>query len=94
MRSRFSAFAVGDVAYLLSTWHPQTRPPSIDLDPDVEWRGLEILATTAGGAHDDDGTVEFIARYWHTAARQRGEQHEHSAFVRDGGHWFYVGPVG
>src|SRR3712207_8451687 len=33
MRSRDSAFAVGDPAYLLATWHPSTRPPSLDLDP-------------------------------------------------------------
>jgi uncharacterized protein YchJ len=26
MRSRYSAFAVGDPAYLLATWHPTTRP--------------------------------------------------------------------
>ena len=33
MRSRFSAFGVGDEAYLLRTWHPSTRPPLIDFDP-------------------------------------------------------------
>jgi hypothetical protein len=26
MRSRYSAFAVGEAAYLLTTWHPTTRP--------------------------------------------------------------------
>ena len=26
MRSRYSAFAVGDAAYLLRTWHPSDRP--------------------------------------------------------------------
>jgi hypothetical protein len=26
MRSRYSAFAVGDVGYLLRTWHPSSRP--------------------------------------------------------------------
>lgn len=28
MRSRYSAFAVGDEAYLLRSWHPTTRPPA------------------------------------------------------------------
>ena len=26
MRSRFTAFALGDVDYLLATWHPGSRP--------------------------------------------------------------------
>ena len=37
MRSRYSAFAVGDAAYLLATWHPSTRPPALELDPGVRW---------------------------------------------------------
>ena len=32
MRSRFSAFARGDAGYLLRSWHPSTRPTSLDLD--------------------------------------------------------------
>jgi SEC-C motif-containing protein len=35
MRSRYSAFALGEAAYLLSTWHPSTRPRALDLEPDV-----------------------------------------------------------
>lgn len=93
MRSRYSAFAVGDPVYLLSSWHPSTRPATLDLDPEIDWRGLEILGTTAGGAGDDRGTVEFVARHWDFAARRRGEQREDSAFVRQDGQWFYVGPA-
>lgn len=91
MRSRFSAFAVGDAGYLLATWHPRTRPPSLDLDPAIDWRRLEILDVAAGGAEDDEGTVEFVAHYWDAAGRRRGEQRENSAFVREDGQWFYVG---
>jgi SEC-C motif-containing protein len=91
MRSRFSAFAVGDVSYLLATWHRKTRPASLELDPDLQWRRLEILDVTAGGAHDDQGTVEFIAHYWDATGRRRGRQHEDSAFVREDGQWFYAG---
>jgi SEC-C motif-containing protein len=91
MRSRFSAFAVGDATYLLATWHPTTRPASLELDPGLEWRRLEILDTTAGAAHDDEGTVEFVAHFWDAAGRRRGQQQEDSAFVRDDGQWFYVG---
>jgi SEC-C motif-containing protein len=33
MRSRYSAFAVGDAGYLLRTWHPARRPRNLSLDP-------------------------------------------------------------
>src|SRR3712207_9153339 len=56
MRSRYSAFAVGDPAYLLATWHPPTRPPSLGLDPFLRRTGLRVLAPTAGGVLAPGGT--------------------------------------
>jgi SEC-C motif-containing protein len=91
MRSRYSAFAVGDPAYLLATWHPSTRPRSLDLDPDVRWVGLDVLATTGGGLLATEGTVEFRAH--HVADGVRGAQHENSRFVREQGRWFYLDGV-
>lgn len=93
MRSRYSAFAVGDAAYLLATWHPSTRPASLRLDPGLEWQRLEILEVTAGGETDTEGTVAFDAHYWDAARGGRGFQREHSAFRREAGRWRYVGPV-
>lgn len=93
MRSRYSAFAVGDPWYLLSSWHPSTRPATLELDPDLEWRRLEIVDGTAGDEDDDEGTVAFVAHWWDAAERRRGQQREHSAFVREDGQWFYVGVV-
>ena len=91
MRSRFSAFAVGDPAYLLATWHPTTRPGALDLDPDVRWTGLEVLGTTGGGLLAAEGTVEFRASYLADGAP--GAQHENSRFVRDDGQWRYLDGV-
>lgn len=88
MRSRYSAFAVGDAAYLLASWHPSTRPADLELDPDVRWVRLDVLATTAGGPFDTTGTVEFRAH--HRDADGRGALHEVSRFVRDDGTWRYV----
>jgi SEC-C motif-containing protein len=88
MRSRFSAFAVGDPAYLRRTWHPSTRPPLLRLDPGQHWKRLEILARSGGGLFDADGTVEFRAHF--TAGGRPGTLHETSRFVRDGGEWLYV----
>ena len=91
MRSRFSAFAVGDRNYLLRSWHPRTRPATLELDPDLRWYRLDVLSTTGGGPLESNGTVEFRAYY--RSADGRGDQHEVSQFVRENHHWFYVDPV-
>lgn len=88
MRSRYTAFVVGDAEYLRRTWHPSTRPARLDLDTDRQWIGLEILGTTGGGFLNTEGTVEFRA---HSVQRGRPDiQHEHSRFIREDGAWFYV----
>ena len=91
MRSRYSAFAVGDRAYLLATWHPSTRPPSLEIDPTVRWTGLDVLATTDGGLLSAEGTVTFRAWYRHEG--ETGIQHEVSRFVREDGAWRYLDAV-
>lgn len=88
MRSRFSAFAVGDSAYLLATWHLSTRPSELTLDPERRWYRLDILATTAGGPFDTSGIVEFTAHY--RSPDGTGSQHEVSRFTREEGAWTYV----
>lgn len=88
MRSRYSAFVLGEVGYLLRTWHPDTRPPSLTLDPARRWTGLEIVATTGGGPLHATGTVEFRAHY--RAGGVRARQHERSRFRRDAGRWAYL----
>jgi SEC-C motif-containing protein len=91
MRSRYSAFAVGDTYYLLETWHPTSRPRRVRIDPDRSWVGLEVLDVSGGGLLDAEGTVEFVAR--HERDGERGELHEISAFLRVDGRWRYLGPV-
>ncbi|MEU4289519.1 YchJ family metal-binding protein [Kribbella sp. NPDC026596] len=88
MRSRYSAFVVGDVPYLLRTWHSTTRPSKLQLDDDIKWTGLEILGSTAGSAFHSEGTVEFRANY--VLAGHLTGQHENSRFLREDGAWVYV----
>ncbi|WP_018682945.1 YchJ family protein [Actinokineospora enzanensis] len=94
MRSRYSAFALGDVDYLLRSWHPDTRPGELVLDPDQRWVRLEIVETTGGGLLHANGTVEFNAHYRHSAhdghRGHPGVLHERSRFTRDGGRWVYL----
>ncbi|GLW98506.1 YchJ family metal-binding protein [Microtetraspora sp. NBRC 16547] len=91
MRSRFSAFSVGDADYLLRTWHPSTRPERVDLDGGPRWVRLEILETTGGSAFHAEGTVRFRAHYRDHGTP--GEMEEHSHFVRHAGAWTYTGTI-
>ena len=86
MRSRYSAFVRGDVAYLLATWHASRRPASLELDAGIRWLGLEVKnhrVTDPGSAE-----VEFVARF--RIAGRAVRQHERSRFLREDGRWYYL----
>ncbi|EAP99349.1 hypothetical protein JNB_04235 [Janibacter sp. HTCC2649] len=88
MRSRYTAYAVGDSDHLFRTWHPATRPTDVSLDGSLEWLGLEILTSSEG---DVEGVVEFAA-HWRSGegrSRQAGVMRERSTFVHRAGRWFY-----
>ena len=84
MRSRYSAYAVGLIDYLLATWHPSTGPGELELSP-VKWMGLEVLRAEVSG---DAGIVEFVALCRVNGRAQR--MHEVSRFVRQEGRWYYI----
>jgi len=89
MRSRYSAFVKRLPEYLLATWDPADRPAHLDLDPEVRWGGLRIVATSAGGPEDESGEVEFVAAY--RTPSGPNELHEVSTFGRDVTRWVYRG---
>jgi SEC-C motif domain protein len=91
MRSRFTAYAQHDEAYLRRTWHPDGRPARIEFDPGLRWVRLEILAHHKGSLLDATGTVRFAAHY--IVDGRAGVLREHSQFVRERGAWLYVGPL-
>lgn len=87
MRSRYSAYVLGLDAYVLATWHPSSRPASIEpAPPGLRWLGLEVRAASAQEAHR--ATVEFVARSKLHGRAQR--LHETSRFVREDGRWYYL----
>lgn len=95
MRSRYSAYVRGLGDYLQATWHPSTRPVSIEADPPgLRWLGLDVRAHHWPAAPAGDrATVEFIARSKLGGRAQR--LHETSRFVREAGRWYYVdGDIG
>ena len=88
MRSRYVAYVRGRADYLLQTWHPATRPVTLDVDGEpLRWLGLQVRRVEGGGFGDTAGIVEFVARY-----KVGGRAHrlqEVSQFVREEGRWFY-----
>lgn len=87
MRSRYSAFVRDLLDYLLATWHPSTRPSTLQPNPaGLRWLGLEVRRRSVQDA--DHATVEFVARSKLGGRAQR--LHETSRFVREDGRWFYV----
>ncbi|WP_028582269.1 YchJ family protein [Desulfogranum japonicum] len=88
MRSRFTAYTRADTDYLLKTWHPETRPTSIDKETIPHWYDLQILATNNGNAEDEHGTVEFLALA-RTIHNQSIDLHEKSRFVKIDSQWVY-----
>ncbi|MFT3859943.1 YchJ family protein [Micropruina sp.] len=87
MRSRYTAFALGDSEHLLRTWHPRTRPETLRL-VNRDWVGLAITERVDGTCDDQMGIVGFTA-HW-VAGHDHGSQSERSAFVRRGGRWVYL----
>jgi SEC-C motif-containing protein len=88
MRSRYSAFSLRNAAYLLATWHPSTRPATLEFEAERDWYMLKIVAAEQAG---DGASVAFVAR-----SRMGGRTHavqETSRFVREDRRWFYVDGV-
>jgi SEC-C motif domain protein len=84
MRSRYSAYVIGLIDYLLATWHASTSPGELELPP-LKWLGLEVRHADQSG---DAGVVEFVARYRNAGRAER--LHEISRFVREAGRWYYI----
>lgn len=87
MRSRYSAYARRDEAYLRASWHPDTLPagPILEEGDGIKWVGLEVLHQQQD---EERATVEFVARYKLGGRARR--LHEISRFVREDGRWLYL----
>lgn len=93
MRSRYSAYTVEDIDYVVATHDPASRD-DVDREgaskwaSEADWDGLEVVATEAGGASDQEGDVEFIARYH--IGDSAFAHHERAHFRRIDGAWHYI----
>ena len=92
MRSRYAAYVMGKVDYLVATTHPQARSTNLaaayqQTFETIQWIRLEVCSSSQGAASDKIGKVEFKATY--VQAGRTAVHHEHSRFKRHSGGWHY-----
>jgi len=97
MRSRYSAYAIGNADYLMKTLHSSVRDQQNYSDikqwsVENSWTKLEIVSAEFGEVSDVKGIVEFKAFYTNKAGSEQ-MHHERSSFVKEAGKWFYVDGV-
>ena len=101
MRSRYTAYAMGNAQYIYRTWHEKTRPtlPSLRKSEPQKLVALKILSTQEGTENDSKGMVEFVASYEspsfdESVDKPVGEpieqHHEKSLFAKIKGNWVYI----
>lgn len=93
MRSRFTAYVLGQAEYIQATTHPDARSATLLSDIEetiqtIQWRNLRILSTHLGSPRDKIGKVEFQADY--TVKDKTQTHHERSRFRRFQGTWHYL----
>jgi SEC-C motif-containing protein len=93
MRSRYSAYVVGNIDYIVST-HDPDRAKDVDRknteqwSKSAEWLGLEVLSTEQGTPADEVGVVEFVARYKLSGVKV--EHRERALFRKHSDRWVFV----
>lgn len=93
MRSRYTAFTLANIDYLMRSQHSKTRDLKDKKNiqnwaASVLWTGLQVLETKAGTVRDESGFVEFKALYVEHGKLQ--QIHEKSLFRRENNKWVYV----
>lgn len=96
MRARYSAYVRKLSDYLLATWHPSTRPPSLDLADRpglrTHWLGLQVISQRT--IDTQRAEVAFIARV-RVGGGPAQRLAERSRFLKEDGCWYYVdGEIG
>ncbi|PLX95890.1 MAG: hypothetical protein C0619_00605 [Desulfuromonas sp.] len=93
MRARYSAHEKVEIDFIFESTHPDYREGydhkgTRDWAEKAEWLGLEILGTTAGGPGDEEGEVEFIARF--RSKEGVRNHHERGQFKRKRKQWLFT----
>jgi SEC-C motif-containing protein len=100
MRSRYTAYAVHAVDYIINTCVSDgktniDRRETSAWSEQSTWLGLKVLSVEKGGPDDTEGTVEFEASYERKGLKDL--HHERAHFKKQDGRWMYedgtVAPV-
>ncbi len=96
MRSRYSAYVLGLIDYLLDTTLP-VQKSSLDRESISQWSaqstwlGLEVENAELLGGKPEHAFVTFTAR-WHDGTGEHSHR-ERSAFVQNQGRWYFIDPT-
>ena len=96
MRSRYSAYVLGLIDYLVATTL-QAQQPGLDRQAMAAWSaqsvwlGLEVEHAEVLGGTPEHARVTFTAR-WHDAEGDHSHR-ERSAFVQHDGRWYFIDPT-
>jgi len=91
MKSRYVAFVMGDIDFLMLSHHSSTRPDQekdeiLRWTQSINWSNLEI--TEVEPVHQQEGFVSFKASY--TDKDVPHVIYEKSRFVIENNHWTYI----
>lgn len=93
MRSRYSAYALGNVDWIIESQSPEGRQ-AVDRNATEEWskrsewHRMEVLNVEQGTTSDTEGFVEFKAYY--TLGGENITHHEIASFRKEDGTWYFV----
>lgn len=94
MRSRYTAYVLKNASYLIATWHPDCQPENWRESlqegfATTDWQGLRVIGQQPG-RDEEEGFVEFAARFTETGQTQIHLIHERSRFLRLKDRWYYI----
>lgn len=93
MRSRYSAYALGNVDWIIDSQSPDgrahvDRKSTEEWSKRSEWHRMEVLNVEQGTSKDTEGFVEFKAFY--TLGGEDIAHHEIASFRKEDGDWYFV----
>lgn len=88
MRSRFTAYATGNVEYICETEENAQRDTIENWSKSTQFKRLRVLASEHGGKGEDAGTVTFEADF--ETNGQPGTHRETSQFHKKDGRWLFL----
>jgi SEC-C motif-containing protein len=93
MRARYAAYALEEVDFIMESHTPDAgkdvdRESTLQWSKQSEWLSLEVLSTEGGAEGDQEGMVEFLAKY--KVKNVVVEHRERATFEKHGDKWLFA----